>query len=167
MNKDLKFTYFLLIILIFIFVCNPFMKKIACKNINANEYLLLNHILLTIVVILYASYLFYYNKCNVNCLKKMSRKEIIYAIIAAITSIIGALVFITLIQREEITFLLPNIQPIVLLLGAIIGYLIFKETMNKEKILGIILIILGAVIINFNKIKQNPINNVKVVKNSL
>ena len=97
----------------------------------------------------------------------MSRKEIIYAIIAAITSIIGALVFITLIQREEITFLLPNIQPIVLLLGAIIGYLIFKETMNKEKILGIILIILGAVIINFNKIKQNPINNVKVVKNSL
>ena len=75
MNKDLKFTYFLLIILIFIFVCNPFMKKIACKNINANEYLLLNHILLTIVVILYASYLFYYNKCNVNCLKKCLEKK--------------------------------------------------------------------------------------------
>ena len=51
------------------------MKKIACKNINANEYLLLNHILLTIVVILYASYLFYYNKCNVNCLKKCLEKK--------------------------------------------------------------------------------------------
>lgn len=164
MNKDLKFTYLLLIVLILIFSLNPFMKKTASKNLNSNEYLIINHILLTIVVILYAFYLFYHNKCDRNFYKKMSRKEIIWAILAAVTSIIGALAFITLIQKEEISFILPNIHPIVLILAVIVGYFIFNETMNSGKLLGIIFIVVGAVLINYNKVRttgKHMVNNIK------
>ena len=164
MEKHLKYTYLLLIILVLIFSLNPFMKKKASKNLTSNEYLLVNHVLLTIVVILYALYLFYNKSCDPNCYKKMTPKQMLWASIAAVTSIIGALVFITLIQREEISFILPNIQPIVLIIAALVGYLIFNEDMSYEKIIGIVLVIVGALLINHSKVAQlgnYMMNNIK------
>ncbi len=164
MEKHLKYTYLLLIILILIFSLNPFMKKKAAKNLTSNEYLLVNHILLTIVVILYALYLFYNKSCDPNCYKKMTPKQMLWASIAAVTSVIGALVFINLIQREEISFILPNIQPIVLIIAALVGYFIFNENMSFEKVLGIILVIIGALLINHSKVAKlgnYMMNNIK------
>lgn len=167
MNKDLKLTYILLAVLILVFVFNPFMNKIACKNVNADEYLLLKHFLITIFIIIYAIYLFCSDNCDIKVLKKMSRRQVFFAIIGAFTSIIGSIVFIKLIQTEDITFLIPNIQPLVIMISAIIGYFLFNEPMYKEKIFGIILIILGAFALNYKKISKTPINNARIIKNTL
>ena len=60
-----------------------------------------------------------------------------------------------LVSRDEVTFIMPNVQPIVLLIGAIIGYFIFNESMRFYKILGIFLVVIGAVFINIDKIKNS------------
>mgnify|MGYP001206121642 FL=1 len=49
---------------------------------------------------------------------------------------------------------MPNVQPIVILIGAIIGYFAFQESMSIIKITGIALILFGAVFINYDKIKK-------------
>ena len=92
-------------------------------------------------------------------------KTSIFAIIG-FTSIIGSIVFIKLIQTEDITFN-TNIQPVVIMISAIIGYFLFNEPMYKEKILGIILIVLGAFALNYKKISKTPINNARIIKNTL
>ena len=83
MNDELKFTYLLMIILILSFVFNPFFKKKAVKNIKANEYLIINHILITTLCNLY-DYLFYNKKCDLSCLTKMNKTQMIWAILVAV-----------------------------------------------------------------------------------
>jgi uncharacterized membrane protein len=155
MNDELKFTYILMMILILSFVFNPFFKKKAVKNIKANEYLIINHILITTLVLIYASYLFYNNQCDLSCFTEMSKTQMTWAMLAALTSLIGAMALIMLVSRDEVTFIMPNVQPLVLLIGAIIGYFIFKESMRFYKMLGIFLVVIGAVFINIDKIQNS------------
>ena len=155
MNSELSYTYGLMALLIFSFVLNPFFKKKASKGMGSNEYLLINHLIITSLIILYSIYLFTYNKCDINCLRKIDKSRIMWGIFAGITSVIGALVLIKLLQRDEITFIMPNVQPLVILIGALIGYYIFNESMRSYKMIGIFLVILGAIFINIDKIKNS------------
>ncbi len=155
MNSDLLYTYGLMGILIFSFVLNPFFKKKASKGLGSNEYLLINHLIITLLIILYAIYLFSYNKCDMNCVRSLDKGRATWAVFAGVTSVIGAIVLIKLVQRDEITFIIPNVQPLVILIGALIGYYIFNESMRSYKVLGIFLVILGAIFINIDKIKNS------------
>ena len=150
-------TYFLIGIVILSFVFNPFMKKKAIGSLNPKEFLIVNHLIITFLIIIYAIYLYSYNMCDINCYRKLSDKELIWGFGSSIASIIGSIAFIMLLQKEEVTFIMPNIQPIILILVSIFGYILFKERMGRYKILGIILIILGSLAINFDKLYiKNP-----------
>ena len=153
--KNLFYTYFLIGIIVFSFVLNPFSKKAASQNLNPHEYFMINHLIITLLVIVYGIYIVYNNKCDINCLKKMSNKQVFWGIFSAIIGMIGSLALIMVIQMDEITFIIPNIQPLVILIGALVGYFIFKESMRTFKIIGIILIICGAFCINYDKIKKD------------
>jgi drug/metabolite transporter (DMT)-like permease len=153
MNNTI-YTYLLLVILIIVFVLNPFIKKHAFEQLNPNEFLIISNIFFTTLMLFYALILIKFNvsdKCTINSFKKLSKKQIIFFICICLLSLIGASAYIRLIQKEEITFIMPNVQPIVLLIGAIIGYYLFNESMGKYKISGIILIIIGAFLINYEK----------------
>lgn len=152
--EDIFYTYFLIGVVVVSFVLTPFGKKKASKSLSANEYFLVNQVMIIILAIIYAVYLFNYNKCDINCVKKMTNNEIIWSIGAAITGILGSIGLIMLVQMEDITFIMPNIQPTVLLLSAIIGYYIFNEDMGWYKIYGFIFIIIGALCINYDKLSK-------------
>ena len=134
---------------------NPFLKKQASSKLTSSEFMIFNHGLCTIFIVIYFLYLLYNNKCDINCLKKMSNKQVFWGIFSAIIGMIGSLALIMVIQMDEITFIIPNIQPLVILIGALVGYFIFKESMRTFKIIGIILIICGAFCINYYKIKKD------------
>jgi uncharacterized membrane protein len=152
--NDIYYTYFLLFLLILSFLFNPFIKKKVIEKMNSHEYLLFNHFLITMIIIIYGIYLLSYGSCDFNCLKKLNYNDILWAILAGITTVIGSIVFIILISREEITFIMPNVQPIVILLGAVIGYYLFDESMHSIKVFGIVLIVLGAFMINYDKFNK-------------
>ena len=153
--NDIYYTYFLLLLLILSFLFIPFLKKKFVEKLNPHEYLLLNHFLVTIIIIIYGIYLFSNGYSNINSLKKLNYINIFWAIIAGIIVVIGSVVFIILIAREEITFIMPNVQPIVILLGAVIGYYLFNESMNTIKVSGILLIVIGAFMINYERLIRN------------
>jgi drug/metabolite transporter (DMT)-like permease len=85
----------------------------------------------------------------------MSSKEIMWSVFAGFIGIVGSVSLIAVIQLDEITFIMPNIQPIVILIGAILGYYVFNESMGVYKMIGIILIILGAFCVNYDKLKNS------------
>lgn len=152
--NQLFYTYFLLGIIIISFVLNPFAKKEASKNLSSDEYFMVNQIMITILVIIYGTYLYLNNKCDIDCLKKMNTKEIYWAIFSSVIGIVGSIALIAVLQLDEISFIMPNIQPIVILIGAVLGYYVFNESMEIFKIIGIILIICGAFCINYDKLKN-------------
>ena len=59
-------TYILLTLLIMCWTLNPFLKKQAAKNLGTNEYMVFNHSLCTILVLIYAGYLMYKKKCDIS-----------------------------------------------------------------------------------------------------
>lgn len=160
--NELFYKYFLIGIIVISFVLNPFAKKQASKNLKPNEYFFINQLIIISLAILYFIYLSFNNQCDINCIKKMNNKEILWSVFAGIIGIIGSIALITIIQLDEISFIMPNIQPIVILIGAALGYYIFNESMGLFKIIGIILIIIGAFCVNYDKIKNNDLKTKKI-----
>ncbi len=66
----------------------------------------------------------------------------------AITSILGARLLISIIKTEEISYLIAHIQPMIIALTFLIGYMFFSEHVTPLKIVGISLIIMGLILIN-------------------
>lgn len=149
--EDKYLTYVLLAVLVICFTLNPFMKKRASGKLNSNEYMILNHALITILIVIYFIYIFKTNKCDINCLKKLDKGDMYWAIGAAISGIVGSLILIMLIKREDVTFIMPQVQPIVIALGLLIGYFVFKEKITTLKIIGTVMIIGGVFVLNWDK----------------
>ena len=145
-------TYYLLFIVILSFVLNPFMKKRAAISLNSEEFLIFNHILVSFLLIFFTGYLIINKKIELFFLKKINRKELYWSFFASIVGIMGSIAFINLLKNEDIKFIIPNIQPIFLILTALFGALIFRENMSQYKILGILLIVIGSTVINVERI---------------
>ena len=95
-------------------------------KMDANEYLIINHSV-TIVLVFYLIYLLTKKRCNFECLKKLSKKEYILAFIGGITTILATLMLMYLVSSREVSFVMGNVQPLVILLSVILGYLSLKK----------------------------------------
>jgi len=72
----------------------------------------------------------------------------LYSILGAITTVMGAIVLIKLLKDNDASSIIPQIQPVVILLTILLGYALFNESMTKNKIIGGLCIICGLYIIN-------------------
>ena len=141
-------TYFLLALLILCWTINPFMKKTASKKLTSGEYLIFNHGICSIIVIIYLMYLLKDNQCDIKCLQKLDRKDITYSVLASIITVGSSLILINLVQNNNISYIIPQIQPLVILLTVTFGYLFFGESVESHKIVGIGMIVGGLYFIN-------------------
>ena len=142
--------YFYILIIVLCWTFNPFIKKVLLNKIGKPEYMVLNHIFITLFILIYFLYMFSKNKCDLSCIKSLSKKDISLLSLGAITSILGTLMLLHLVSKSEVSYAIAHIQPIVISLTLIIGYLVFNETLSILKVFGITLIVLGLIILNKN-----------------
>lgn len=142
--------YLYLGIIVICWTMNPFIKKKVLKNnkLNSDEYFIINHIIVSLILMIYFYSLFKQKKCSLLCLSKLDKYEYLYIIMGSVTSILAARLLLSIIKNKEITFLIANIQPMIILLTFIIGYMFFSENTNIYKISGISLIIIGLILFN-------------------
>lgn len=146
-------THLLIILLVLCWTINPFFKKLSAKKLNSEEFMFFNHFLCSIIIIVYFIYLLYNKQCNVKCIKKLDRYELIYSLLGALLTVSSSLILIKLLKENNASFIIPQIQPLVIFLTIVTGFVIFKEDLDNYKILGGILIILGMLIMNKKKNK--------------
>ena len=120
------------------------------RKITANEYMIINHAIITLLIIGYAIYLFNNNKCDIKCLKKLTKTDYSMIFLGAITTILATLMLLYLIAETEVSYAIAHIQPIVIAFPVIVGYLVFNEKMSMTKITGIALILFGLLLLNKN-----------------
>ena len=148
MELNNNFKYILLLFLVFSWTLTPFCKKKAIGKLNNEEYFVVNFILTALLAFLFWMYLLHSKKTDLDVFTKMSRNEIIWAVCAAFLSIISALCLIGLIKNYEVSHIMPQLNPCVIILTTIMGVLVFGEKFTIFKGLGIILIISGLIIIS-------------------
>ena len=147
--------YILMVLLIICFTINPFIKKHASKNVTSYEYTFIYQIFIVIFIVLYSIYLIQTKACDLTCYKKMNVKDIGWTILAVITGMVGSTLLLYLVKMDDVSYLIPNVQGIVILLGAAIGYFIFNEKFDKFKFIGILLIFFGILSINYGKLTSS------------
>lgn len=148
---EFKLVLYLMIIIL-CFSLNPFLKKkILNKQVlNTDEYFMINHFIITGLLLVYFIILIKQKKCSVDCWAKLDRYDVIYILLGSFTSIIGARLLISLIKKKDITYLIVHLQPIVIALTFIVGYVFFKEKITLNKIMGVLFILTGLIFINRN-----------------
>ena len=136
-------------ILIICWTLNPFLRKKAIGNLSDNESLLLNQCFITILFFSYFAYLFISNNCSFTNLKNIQRKDLLNNLVSSFVTFISAVILMKLLNSNKVTNLVPQIQPLVIILTMFCGYFLFNETITLQQIIGTILIVLG--ILFFNK----------------
>ena len=152
--ETLVIVYFALVIMCWTF--NPFIKKVIMKKgkMNTDEYFVLNHFVVTIILIFYFVFLFKNRKCKTECLKSLDRMDYLYILLGALTSILGARLLLSIIQYNDVSFMVAHIQPLVISLTFVIGYLFFSENITVNKVIGVSLVILGIIFLNRKSITK-------------
>ena len=143
-------SYIYIFVIVLCWTLNPFIKKIVLKSkkLNTDEYFILNHLVVTLILGFYFLYLFKKKKCSPNCFRNLDKYDYIYITLGAITSILAARLMVSIIKSEDISYLVANIQPMVIGLSFVIGYIFFSENITISRVIGTTLIILGLIFMN-------------------
>ena len=137
-----------LYLIVICYTLNPFFKKQICKDITNYSYLLMNHITVSLILLLYTSYLLINNSFDINNIEKLNTRQYMYFIGGALTSIFGTLMLINLVRMKDVSYVIPHIQSFVTLSVLLFGFLFFKEKLTINKMIGVLMITLGLYFIN-------------------
>ena len=160
---DNKTTIIAMTLLILGWTIIPFLKKIPLEKITPISFLLFNHVTVGVLLCVYLIYLLYHGKFTktvVSQYNNLSTREILFIVIISIIGLITGIACITLIKNNYVSYVIPHIQPIILMLTLILSYFFFKEPINRYHIGGSFLVVSGLVLINLGKMKlQNKDRN--------
>ena len=141
-------TLILLGLLVICWTLNPFLKKMMGSKLPANENMLFNHTLCSIIIVTYTVYMILNHKCDISNITSLSKKDMLLGVITSIVTVASSLLLIKLLQENEASHIMPQIQPCVLLLTLLVGCTIFNEKISRNKIRGSFIIVSGLVVIN-------------------
>tara|TARA_B110000858_G_C17777495_1_gene463002 strand:+ start:912 stop:1361 length:450 start_codon:yes stop_codon:yes gene_type:complete len=133
---------------------SPFIRKYLVNN----EYDLSHFIFwnTNIVLICATLYIFFTNNYNLNVFNwvtSLNTIEIILLIISGLTTFFAVISYTSLVEKLDITYIYPIVLLVPLTLSVIIGFLL-KEKINFEKILAIIIIVIGMIILTYGQYKD-------------
>ena len=148
---NIYITVLLLFLLALGWSFNPFCMKKAMGTLTSYEYLFLNSVLVTSLIIIFYICRCVSNNINIFPSNKLDKIQGCWLLLGGLITVITSLLLIILIKEHRVSHIIPQIQPMVIILTLIIGYVFFRETLSKLQLFGIFLIIIGLTFINYNR----------------
>ena len=148
--KEMKLLTVYLIILVISWTISPFIKKMVSQKMGIDEYLLVSTTVFFIFIWLYYLYRYIFLKKTLNfgVLKNFKIDDYAFLLFVVLNSVLSVIILIKVVNMTEVSYLIPQVQCIIIALTFIIGYLIFNESFSIKKGLGIFFIILGILFVN-------------------
>ena len=137
-------SYMMMFILVLCWGLGPYFKKISSKNLTKDEYLILNHVIVSVILTFYGVYLYKNNKCDYKKLISLDFKQSFMCVVSAIISIVGGFVLVNLVKENDTSMVMSHIEPLVILFTTAIGVLFLHEKINKQQLIGIGMITAGV-----------------------
>ena len=140
-------NYLLLLIIVICWTLQPFFKKVPLKKITSKEFYILSHIIYSIPIFIYILFMIYYNKFNF--LDSLDKRDYMFLVLVVIVGLIGGLVFAELLKNNNASYVIPHVQPLIIVSTLFLGYYLFNESINWKHIIGTSLVVLGLLVINY------------------
>ena len=152
---DTNFVYFGMGLVVICWVLTPFLRKIVLTTATSLDFFICNQAIVSFYVLL--TFLFLKlrrSEYNFQSIRNLDRKQIFILFIAAIITYLSSISLIWLLKYNEATQIMPQLQPMVIVLTILAGIFIFKEKVNFMEGVGIFFIIIGVIMINYFKRKK-------------
>ena len=133
---------FYYISLIILWSIDSFIQKSILKKVNFDNYILVS----LLYSILFTSIYLYYKKYSINNLQKMNTNSLLMLFGYSIIGIISYFLYLYIITEKPITESNLILNPMTLILTAIIGVYVTKEPFSKYQLIGTVGIIIGTII---------------------
>ena len=152
-NLSLYFGMFLVVIC---WVLTPFLRKIVLKTATSLDFFICTQAIVLFYIVLTFLFLKIRNPTDYNfkSILNLDKKQIIILFLASLATYFSSIALIWLLKYNEATQIMPQLQPIVIVLTILVGILIFKEKVSFMECIGILFIISGVLIINYFKSKK-------------
>ena len=128
----------------------PFLKKRLLQKMGTYNLLVVNHLTITLLIIIYFIYLFKRKKCTLSCLKKLDKYDILILVFMGAATVISTVLLMESLTTSNISQLMPTLTTLVIVLTLIISCY-YGEKLDIYKIVGILFIIVGIILLNFIK----------------
>lgn len=145
-------NYILLIIITLAWGLLPFFQKVVLKKLNSIEFYAFQNVLSMIPISLYIIYYFYNKKEGIKNIYTLDKRDYFYLFLVVVAGLIGSTTLAQLLKQNDATYVVPNVQPIIIVFTSLIGYFYFQEQIETCHVLGILLIVMGLFTINYSKI---------------
>ena len=140
-------NFLLLAIITVCWTLQPFFKKVPLKKISSTQFYILNHVLYSIPIFLYIFYISYQNKLNF--IYDLNKRDYFYCFLIVLVGLIGGIVFAELLKNNGASYVIPHVQPLIIIATLIVGYFIFKENITFKHTIGVFLVLCGLIFINW------------------
>ena len=151
---NINLLYFIPVILVW--SLGDFAQKEYSKHLTTLEIMYANHIVYAFVFILGFIYLYFNKKTELNKgisnIKAVPTNTKIIMIVMVLLSFLSYHSNLVLIKNFDISYTTPMIRGGSAILILLISYIVYKESMTINKIIGFIFITIGIFILNFNDI---------------
>tara|TARA_B100000963_G_scaffold358145_1_gene382048 strand:+ start:3516 stop:3974 length:459 start_codon:yes stop_codon:yes gene_type:complete len=143
------YLYIGIILVALCWVITPFLKRSLGKNLTSvdifinTQIIILTYGILTLMILKYLKYDF-----DLLSIKNLDKNQMLTLLASSLTTYMSSITLIWLVKHYEVTQIIPQIQPIVMVLTILSGIFIFSEKVTKTELLGLSLIISGVYIIN-------------------
>ena len=154
--------YLILGVLIISLTLNGFLKKSLVQEVNVDEYMFVMCHIIFVFTYLYILIRWLTKKNNIrpNLLKKMNKKTIYLFIFCGINAILASCLFVYLLKQNDVSYIVPHTNSLLIILTLFVGYYFFKEKITLKKMLGSLLVILGLICINLKDNKSLTQSNI-------
>jgi uncharacterized membrane protein len=130
-------------------VITPFLKRNLGQSLTSVDIFINTQL----IILLYGIITLFALKCcryefDLFSIKKLDKNQTITLLLSALTTYLSSVTLIWLLKNYEATQIIPQIQPIVMLMTIFAGVFIFNEKITSTEMTGISLIISGVYIIN-------------------
>ena len=130
-------------------VITPFLKRNIAQTLSSVD-LFINT---QIIILIYGLITLFILKCckydfDLLSIKKLDKNQTLILFACALTTYLSSVTLIWLLKNYEATQIIPQIQPIVMVLTILAGIFIFAEKVTNTELFGLTFIIAGVYIIN-------------------
>ena len=132
----------LLVVIIIVWSIDPFIQKSNLKSMDYDDYLVISSINSIIITSIYL----YYKKYTFHNIKNIEYNMLLKLMFYSILGTIAYFSYLYVITEKPISISNSILNPMTLILTAIIGIFITKEPFTKYQSLGTIIIIFGTII---------------------
>lgn len=149
------YLYVAISIVAICWVVTPFLKRNLGQNLTSVD-LFINT---QIIILFYGIITLIIMKCckmdfDLLSIKKLNKKQLATLFTCALTTYFSSITLLWLVKHYEVTQIIPQVQPIVMVLTVLAGVFVFSEKVSQTELLGLTLIISGVYIINKFKITK-------------